>query len=107
MRASVGTGILLMAVGAIIAFAVQFPSEVEQYVETFDLGLILIWAGVLVLLMQVVMHRPRRASPPQRGRDRALDTIEHDATEEHDVHRPGYAGETRQLPTVRGDGRRR
>ncbi|MGZ4616470.1 MAG: hypothetical protein ACXV4A_13015 [Actinomycetes bacterium] len=101
MRASVGTGVLLMAVGAIIAFAVQFPTEVEQYVQTFDPGLILIWAGILVLVMQVVMHRPRRARTPRRARDH-LDY----PTDEHDVHRPGYAGETRRLPTVRGDGRR-
>jgi uncharacterized protein DUF6458 len=101
MRASIGTGLVLMAVGAVIAFAVQFPREVEQYVDTFDLGLILLWAGILVLVMQVVMHRPRRARPPRRTRDYA----DYD-TDEHDVHRPGYAGETRRLPTVRGDGRR-
>lgn len=101
MRASIGSGVLLMGAGGIIAFAVQFPSKVEQYVETFDLGLILIWAGVLVLVMQVVMHRPRRARPPRRRQDQAA------TTEEHDVHRPGHAGETHHLPIVRGDGRRR
>jgi hypothetical protein len=104
MRASIGTGVLLMAAGGIIAFAVQFPDDVEQYVDTVDLGLILIWAGLLVLATQVWLHRPPRAAaprPPRRTRDYA-----DYATEEHDVHRPGYAGETRRLPTVRGDGRR-
>jgi hypothetical protein len=99
---SIGSGVLLMAVGAVIAFAVRFPAAVEQYVDTFDLGLILVWAGVLVLVMQVVMHRPRRARPAPR---RTPDYADY-PTEEHDVHRPGYAGETHRLPTVRGTGRR-
>jgi hypothetical protein len=104
MRASIGTGLVLMATGAIIAFAVQFPDEVTKQIDTFDLGLILVWAGILVLVMQVVMHRPRRQrhpGPPRRTREQ-LDYV----TDEHDVHRAGYVGETRQLPTVRGDRRR-
>ena len=61
-RASVGTGVVLMAVGAVLAFAVDVPAEVEEYVDVLDLGLILVWAGVLVLVMQVVMHRVPRAN---------------------------------------------
>lgn len=97
MRASVGTGVVLMAVGGVLAFAVTDPpDQLQKYVDLFDLGLILIWAGVLTLVMQVVMHRPRRPRPPRRTRDYA-----DWPTEEHDVHRAGYAGETRRLPTVR------
>ena len=62
----------------------------EKYVDLLDLGLILVWAGVLLLVMQVVMHRPRR---PRRPRGSAYD----DRTDQwyaNDVHRPGYAGET-------------
>lgn len=94
MRASIGTAVVLMALGGIVAFAVDAPAEVERYVDVLDLGLILIWAGVLILVMQVVMTRhlrPRRARRPLPP-----DTVE------HDVHRPGYAGETRRFPTVRG-----
>ena len=44
-RTSVGTGVVLMAVGAVLAFAVEVPAEVEEYVDVLDLGLILVWAG--------------------------------------------------------------
>jgi hypothetical protein len=102
MRMSVGTGITLMAIGGVLAFAVRAPGAVEEYVSVMDLGLILIWTGVLVLVMQVVMHRPRRLR-------RRRDTMAYeDQWYEQDVHRPGYAGETRKLPTIRGrDGRDR
>lgn len=99
MRASIGTGIVLIAVGAIVAFAVRVPAEVEEYVDVLDLGLILIWSGILVLIMQVVMHRPprrRTGQLPRRG------SSYEDPWGPSDVHRPGYAGETRRLPTVRG-----
>ena len=46
------------------------------------------------------MHRQRR---PRRS---AYDDRT-DEWYENDVHRPGYAGETEVLPTVRRDGRRR
>ena len=49
MRVSIGTGVILMAIGGVLAFAVRAPAEVEQYIDVIDLGLILIWAGVLVL----------------------------------------------------------
>jgi hypothetical protein len=97
-RASVGTAVLLMAAGGVLAFGVRAPAVVEKYVDLLDLGLILVWAGVLLLVMQVVMHRPRR---PRRS-------THDDRTDQwyaNDVHRPGYAGRTRQLPTVRGDRR--
>jgi hypothetical protein len=98
MRASVGTGVVLMAVGGVLSFAVTDPpDQVERYLSVFDLGLVLIWVGVLTLVMQVVMHRPRRARPSRRTRDQA-----DWPTDEHDVHRAGYAGQTRRLPTVRG-----
>lgn len=95
MKTSIGTGIVLIAVGGVLAFAVRSPGFVQEYVDVMGLGLILIWCGVLVLVMQVVMHRPRR---PRRPRQAAY---EDDRWYEQDVHRPGYAGETRRLPTVR------
>jgi hypothetical protein len=92
-----------MALGGVIAFGgIRTRAEVEKYVDVLDLGLILVWAGVLLLVMQVVMHRPRR---PRRSRRSAYD----DRTDQwyaNDVHRPGYAGQTRQLPTIRDDQRR-
>ena len=96
-RASVGTAVVLMAVGGVIAFAVDVPAEIEQYVDVLDLGLILVWAGALLLIMQAVVHR---APSSRRGRDRRFDART-DQWYEHDVHRAGYAGETRRLPTVR------
>ena len=98
-RASVGTAVALMAVGGVIAFAVDVPAEIEEYVDVLDLGLILVWAGILLLVMQVVMHRPRGPTRPPR-RQRVYDDRT-DQWYENDVHRPGYAGETRRLPTVR------
>jgi hypothetical protein len=98
-RASVGTAVVLMALGGVTAFGVRWPREVETYVDVLDLGLILIWSGILLLVMQVVMHRPRG---PGRSRRRAAAHAERtDQWYEQDVHRPGYAGQTRRLPTVR------
>lgn len=93
MRASIGTALVLMAVGGILAFGVDAPAQVERYVDVLDLGLILVWAGILVLLMQVVMNRRPRARRPR--------PVLPDETAAHDVHRPGYAGETRRFPTIR------
>jgi uncharacterized protein DUF6458 len=103
IRNSIGTGLVLMAVGGVLAFAVRAPGAIVEYVDVADLGLILIWAGILVLVMQIVMNR--RPGPRRQRRAR----VEYDEgyTEEHDVHRPGYAGETRRLPTIRGDDRPR
>ena len=101
MRRSVGAAVVLMAVGGVLAFGIHPPAVVEEYVDLLDLGLILIWSGMLLLVMQVVMHRPRRTRPRRRTWDDRTDQWY-----EQDVHRPGYAGETRALPTVR-DGRRR
>jgi hypothetical protein len=98
-RTSVGTGVVLMAVGGVLAFAVEVPATVEEYVDVLDLGLILVWAGVLVLVMQVVMHRRPRADRRPR-RERVYDDRT-DQWYENDVHRPGWAGETSRLPTVR------
>ena len=98
-RTSIGTGVVLMAVGAVLALAVEVPAAVEEYVDVLDLGLILVWAGVLVLVMQVVMNRPRRADRRPR-RERVYDDRT-DEWYENDVHRPGWAGETGRLPTVR------
>jgi hypothetical protein len=76
-RPSVGPAVLLMALGGVIAFGgISTPADVEKYVDVLDLGLILVWSGILLLVMQVVMHRP------------------------------GYADRTDALPTVRGDRRR-
>lgn len=93
MRTSIGTAVVLMAVGGVMAFGVDAPAEVEKYLDVLDLGLILVWSGVLILVMQVIMTRrpgPRRARPVPPA-----------YTQEHDVHRPGYAGQTRRFPTVR------
>ena len=106
---SIGTAVVLMAVGAVLMFAVDVPREVEKYVDVLDLGLILIWAGILILVMQVVMTRrpaPRGRSRPgasaydRGGAQTAESTSEHEWYE-HDVHRPGYAGETERFPTLR------
>lgn len=95
---TIGTGLVLLAVGAVLAFAVRPPAELEEYVDVVDLGLILAWTGVLVLVLQVWLYKPRRR---RRTRDTRTDEWY-----EHDVHRPGYAGQTRRLPTVRDrDGR--
>lgn len=98
-RASVGTAVVLMAVGGVIAFAVDVPAEIEQYVDVLDLGLILVWAGILLLVMQVVVHRPR--GPKRRPRRERVYDDRTDQWYENDVHRPGYAGQTRRLPTIR------
>ena len=97
---SIGTAVVLMALGGVIAFAIRPPAEVSKYVDVLDLGLIVIWAGILILVMQVVMHRPPRVRRTSRGSayDEELLPSQED---DHDVHRPGYAGETRRLPTVR------
>ena len=98
-RASVGTAVVLMAVGGVTAFAVQWPGDVERYVDVLDLGLILIWSGILLLVMQVVVHRPRG---PRRSERRAAAYADRsDEWYEQDVHRPGYAGQTQRLPSVR------
>jgi hypothetical protein len=99
MRASIGTGIVLIAVGAVLVFAVRAPAQVEEYVDVLDLGLILVWSGILVLVMQVVMHRPpaRRSIRPPARRDASYE----DPWDTSDVHRPGYAGQTQRLPTIR------
>ena len=99
LRASIGTAVVLMAVGGVIAFGVDAPASVEEYVDVLDLGLILVWAGILLLVMQVVMHRPRGPKRPPR-RERIYDDRT-DQWYENDVHRPGYAGETKRLPTIR------
>jgi len=93
-RASVGTGVVLIAVGGILAYAVRPPDAVERYVDVLDLGLILVWSGVLLLVMQAVMHRPR-------GPRRSTWDDRTDQWYERDVHQPGYRGQTRHLPTVR------
>jgi hypothetical protein len=100
MRVSIGTAVVLMAIGGVLAFAVDPPAEVETYIDVLDLGLILVWTGLLVLAMAAYMYRPRR---PRRPRDRRYAGEPDDPWRESDVHRPGYAGETRRLPTVRGD----
>ena len=97
-RGSLGVALVLMALGGVLAVGVHPPAVVEEYVDLLDLGLILVWSGILLLVMQVVMtRRPRSARRPRRSTwdDRT------DQWYEQDVHRPGYAGQTRRLPTVR------
>lgn len=106
-RASIGTALVLMASGGVLAFGVNAPAAISRYVDLLDLGLILVWAGILILVMQVVMTRPRAGSGRRRGSGRHSSyddppwVISHDVTDESDVHRPGYAGETQRLPTIR------
>jgi len=71
-RTSVGSGVVLMAVGAVLAFAVEVPAAVEEYVDVLDLGLILVWAGVLVLVMQVVMNLSDRVVVLHHGQELAV-----------------------------------
>jgi uncharacterized membrane protein YedE/YeeE len=105
MRVSIGTGLALIAVGAILALAVQAPAAVEEYVDVLDLGLILVWTGVLVLVMVAYLHLPRRAPAPTRPAARVAPY--EDPWDTRDVHRAGYEGRTQELPTVRGDRDRR
>ena len=104
-RASIGTALVLMATGGVLAFGVNAPAAIEKYVDLLDLGLILVWAGILLLVMQVVMTRPQakrgRTSRRRAYDDRHWETHGGDVTDDSDVHRPGYAGETQRLPTVR------
>ena len=105
LRASIGTALVLMATGGVLAFGVNAPATITRYVDLLDLGLILVWAGILLLVMQVVMTRApgRRRSTrrPSYDRERDRRDAQSDVTVEHDVHRPGYAGETQRLPTIR------
>ncbi len=93
---SVATAVVLIALGGVLSFGVRAPAVVTEYVDLLDLGLILVWSGLLLLVMQVVMTRRPRARPRRSTWDDRTDQWY-----EQDVHRPGYAGRTRQLPTVR------
>ena len=100
-RPSVGPAVLLMALGGILAFGgIRTPAEVEKYVDVLDLGLILVWSGILLLVMQVVMHRPRRARRRSSYDDRIDEWYEQRRAPAR-VRRSNQA-----LPTVRGDRRR-
>lgn len=106
LRASIGTALVLMATGGVLALGVNAPSAIEKYVDVLDLGLILVWAGILLLVMQVVMTRaPRRRRSARRpAYDQEWDSrsdTDGGVTDDDDVHRPGYAGETQRLPTIR------
>lgn len=96
MRTSIGTGITLIAAGGVLAFGVSPPAAVMRYVDVPAVGLILVWAGVLTLGAYAWWNR--RPRPRGRTPVSAAPT----ETDEHDVHRPGYAGQTRRFPTVRG-----
>ena len=67
------------------------PTRSREYVDVFDLGLILIWTGILVFITQgcCTVHGARAAE--RRGA-----TTREDQWYDNDVHRPGYAGETRR-----------
>jgi hypothetical protein len=91
--ASTTTGILLIAVGAVLAFAaVPVPEQVSRHVSVPAVGLILVWSGVLLLVMKAYLYRPRR---PQRSSPYPVDDWY-----EQDTHRPGEVrgGVTRRLP---------
>jgi hypothetical protein len=85
---SIGTGLILMAIGGVLTFAVQPPASVTEYVNVGDLGLILIWSGVLY-------------RPPRRRTSLAPEPYDEDRWADRDVHRSGYPDETDRIPTVR------
>jgi len=87
--------------GGVLAFGIDAPSRVEEYVDLLDLGLILVWSGLLLFAAEAYLNRPRRRTPRRSSWDDRTDQWY-----EQDMHRPGYAGETRQLPTVRENRRR-
>lgn len=66
MRLSLSTGITLLAVGLILAFAVNSPDGLADYIDTVDLGLVLVWTGVLHLAVTAYVHRPPRRRPTRR-----------------------------------------
>ena len=96
---SVAIGIALIALGAVLTFGIQVPDRVSRYVDVAGVGLVLVWSGILTIVMYVVMHR--RPDPRARRLTRDRDDEQIDQWYENDVHRPGYAGQTRALPTVR------
>ena len=102
-QASIGTAVVLMALGGVLAFGVDAPAVVAEYVDLLDLGLILVWAGILILVMQVVMNRRPSGGKTRRtpAYDESDDWSDDGSRDENDVHRPGYAGETKRLPTIR------
>ena len=99
---------MLIVLGAVLLLAIDVPEQVSEYVDVLDLGLILVWTGLLLLGVVAWFARPPRWSglPPRRRQ--AYDEQAYDETDDgagdwrsSDVHRPGYAGETRRLPTIR------
>lgn len=90
----------MIVAGAVLLLAVEVPDEVTRYVDVLDLGLVLIWTGLLILGLNVWFHRAQSRS--RRRRPDAHDVPPDDGPwRDTDVHRPGYAGRTRNLPTIR------
>ena len=56
---SIGTGIVLFVIGAILAFAVQIPTDV---VDFHLIGYILMGAGVVVFVIGLVLALRKRQS---------------------------------------------
>ncbi len=56
---SIGTGIVLFVIGAVLAFAVNLPND---YVDLHLIGYILMGAGFLVFLIGVILLARRRRS---------------------------------------------
>ena len=54
---SIGAGIALFVVGAVLAFAVNLPNE---FVDLTTIGYIMMGAGVVVFLIGVVLSMRRR-----------------------------------------------
>jgi len=73
MRLSTGTGVVLIAVGAVLAFAVSPPRWILQYVDVMSLGLVLVWVGALILAIHAYLNWPRRARRPRTSTPRAHD----------------------------------
>jgi hypothetical protein len=68
MRLTTGTGVTLIAVGAVLAFAVDPPRWIVEYVDVIDLGLVLLWIGILVIAIHVYLYAPRKPKAPRRDR---------------------------------------
>lgn len=93
--ASTTSGILLIALGAILAaVSLPVPKALSAHLSVPALGLILVWSGVLLLVMKAYLYRPLR---PRRAPSATNDWYE------QDVHSPGEVGG----PTTRGAYQRR
>lgn len=67
----IGLGIVLLVLGAILAFAVEF--QVAGGIEINTVGYILMAAGILALILGLVMHTQRTNTTHREVIDRHTD----------------------------------